>query len=259
MTDALFLADVGTHLDAVALGSSLTITGDEARHAVSVRRIRVGESVLIADGCGLAAHGRVTSAEKASLTIQVDEVLATPTSPWRWVAVQALAKGDRSDLAVETLTELGVDEVMAWQASRSIVRWQGKTDKGLAKWQATAKAATKQSRRFRVPEVSYASTAEVVARIRAADCALVLHEEATTPISRASLPVTAEGPAEVLFVVGPEGGLSPDELSVFADAGAQVVSISDGVLRASTAGVVALSPLQFLAQMLELSEGKATS
>lgn len=241
MSDPLFLAPFGD----VTVGDRVSVTGDEARHAVAVRRIAAGERVLIADGEGRAVRGVVVSAAKAELVVEVAEVLTAPERAHRLVAVQALAKGDRSELAVETMTELGVDEIVAWQASRSIVRWTGERGaKSLAKWQATAREATKQSRRFRVPTVTAASTVDVAARLAEADLALVLHESATGSIADVDLPDRGT----IAVVVGPEGGISPDELAAFEAAGAVAVVISDGVLRTSTAGAVALGQLDAFAR-----------
>ena len=241
MSDALFLA----RFDQVRIGGIVEVTGDEARHAVVVKRTRPGESVLLADGAGRAVRGRVVAAEKNRLALEVTEILASPPRAHRFVVAQALAQGDRSELAVEIMTELGVDEILAWQASRSIVRWQGERGaKSLGRWAATAREATKQSRRFRVPEVSAADTSRVVERIGAAELALVLHESAEKTLSRVNLPEAGE----ILLIVGPEGGISPDELERFQQAGAVPVRISDGVLRTSTAGAIAIGQLTVLGE-----------
>ncbi|CAA9397096.1 MAG: 16S rRNA (uracil(1498)-N(3))-methyltransferase [uncultured Propionibacteriaceae bacterium] len=240
MTSPLFLLE--RFADPLpAVGESVQLDGDEGRHAVVVRRLRPGESILLSNGRGLGLRGRVTHIAKASLTMEVTDQLSLPESELRLVAVQALAKGDRSELALEMLTEMGVHEIVPWQASRSIVRWNGdRTEKSLARWRSTVREATKQSRRLRIPEVSEPlSTSRLVERISASDVSLVLHEEATTPLSAVELPAAGE----VLVVIGPEGGIGPDELAAFHGAGAQQVVISDAVLRTSTAGVVALAGL----------------
>lgn len=242
MTDPLFLAE----LTGAEPGSLVAVTGDEGRHAAVVKRIQNGEQVLLADGAGAAVRGTVVEVDKHGITVRVQDLLASARQAHRWVGVQALAKGDRSDLAVETMTELGVDEVVAWQAARSIVRWSGdKATKGLAKWQSTAREAAKQSRRFRVPQVTTATTRQLCQRISAADLALVLHEAAEQDLADVELPAAGE----VLFVVGPEGGITPDELAAFQQAGARAVLVSDAVLRTSTAGVVALAQLQLMARL----------
>ena len=238
MTAALYLAE---QLD-YPVGTVFTLDGPEGRHAAVVKRARVGEEILVADGLGKALRCQVESVAKSSLDLLVLEELHTKPKPHKFVAVQALAKGDRSDIAIEAMTELGVDEVLAWQASRSIVRWEHKKEKGLVKWQQTLRQATKQSRRFQVPESDYLTTDQVVARIKAADLALVLHESAETWLPEIPLPSSGE----ILFIIGPEGGISEEELAEFAAHGAKPVLLSDAVLRASTAGVVALAQLQAL-------------
>lgn len=241
MSDALYLLP---ELGSPTIGATVRLDGPEARHAISVKRTRVGESLLLADGRGLAVRGPVVEVGASSLVVQVEETLAAPQRPNRFVAAQALAKGDRGELAVEMLTELGVDEVLAWQAARSIVRWDAaKSAKGVAKWASAAREATKQSRRFRVPEVVAVTTKQLVARAADAACVLVLHEEATQDLVELDLPESGE----VLFVIGPEGGISPDELDALVEVGAIAVSISDGVLRTSTAGPVALARLLAMA------------
>lgn len=239
MTDALFLAP----LDNPQLGAQITITGSEAHHAVSVRRIQVGESVFICDGAGHAIHGPVLQADKSGLCVQVEQVLESPSPKLRCIAVQALAKGDRAELAVETMTELGIDQVVPWRASRSIVKWDdgARGAKQLSRWQSTAREAAKQSRRFRIPEVTQpVSTNQLCQLIAQVDSCFILHETASAWLHDTTLPKQGT----VMFIIGPEGGISPQELESFQVAGGKPVLVSDAVLRTSTAGVAALAQIK---------------
>jgi 16S rRNA (uracil1498-N3)-methyltransferase len=240
VTAPLFLdADLADPLPAP--GTELVLGGDEGRHAAVVRRIAPGETVLVSDGRGRGVRATVLEASKSGLRLEVVEQLFAAEPALRVVAVQALAKGDRSELAVEMLTEVGVSEIWPWQASRSIVRWSGeRAEKSLGRWRSTAREATKQSRRLRAPEVqAVRSTAELCAALAGVDLALVLHEEASTSLRDVRLPERGT----VAVVVGPEGGIASEELERFAAAGAEPVLVSDAVLRTSTAGVVAVAGL----------------
>ncbi|EON24365.1 16S ribosomal RNA methyltransferase RsmE [Nocardioides sp. CF8] len=228
-------------LDGVAVGSSVEVTGDEAHHAVAVRRLRVGEEVVLTDGAGHRVVGSVASTGKRVFAVSVTsfDLVARPAPSF--TVVQALPKGDRGELAVEVLTEIGVDTVVPWAASRSVAVWKGeRAAKSHAKWQATAREAGKQARRSWSCSVSpLSSSAEVVALLSDAALVAVLHEDATTPL--ASLDVPSAG--EVVVIVGPEGGIAPDELAAFEAAGAVTVRLGDEVLRTSTAGLAAVSAL----------------
>jgi len=244
VTAPLFLLDPGD-LDAAAPGGTVVLDGAEGRHAVTVRRIVAGELVDVADGAGVLARCRVgqvlASRGQGALQLDVLEVVREPEPAPRFVLVQALAKGGRDDLAIEAATELGVDEVVPWQASRCVVVWRGaRGDKAQASWVATVRAAAKQSRRARVPAVAPVVTgAALTERVARAALAVVLHEEATTPLAGVELP--ADG--EVLLVVGPEGGVSPEELAALTNAGAVAARLGEHVLRSSTAGPAALAVL----------------
>jgi 16S rRNA (uracil1498-N3)-methyltransferase len=228
-------------LDGALVGSQVTVEGDEAHHAVAVRRLRVGESVVLTDGAGRAVVGEVASTGKRVFAVTVVSVSTEPAPVPAFTVVQAVPKGDRGELAVEVLTEIGVTTIVPWAAARSVAVWKGeRADKSLARWRATAREAAKQARRSWFPSVEpLASTVAVAERIAAADLAVVLHEEDGAPLS--SLPVPADG--EILLVVGPEGGLAPEELTAFERAGAVRVRLGSEVLRTSTAGVAAVAAM----------------
>ncbi|MFF3317814.1 16S rRNA (uracil(1498)-N(3))-methyltransferase [Streptomyces sp. NPDC003035] len=221
------------------------LDGPEGRHAVSVKRLRAGEELVLTDGRGAWAECVVTAAEgKDQLTADVTAVHEDPEPAPRITVVQALPKGDRGELAVEIMTETGVDAIVPWAASRCITQWKGDRGlKALAKWRATAREAGKQSRRTRFPEVADAmTTKQVTALLAGADLAVVLHEDRDHPsgaLADAELP--AEG--EIVLVVGPEGGVSPEELAAFESAGAKPYRLGHSVLRTSTAGTAATALL----------------
>lgn len=228
-------------LDGVAVGDAVSVEGDEAHHAVVVRRLRVGESLLLTDGRGRVVIGEVCETAKRSFAAVVREITDHPEPQPRVCAVQALPKGERGELAVEVLTEVGAARIVPWAAARSVAVWKGeRAAKSHAKWQATAREAAKQARRPWHPEVPpLETTAEVLARVREADVAVVLHEEATEPIDALALP--SDG--EIVVIIGPEGGLTEDEVAQLVAAGAVAVRLGSEVLRTSTAGVAAIAAL----------------
>ncbi|GGT13823.1 16S rRNA (uracil(1498)-N(3))-methyltransferase [Nonomuraea spiralis] len=222
-------------------GSELTLDGPEGRHAASVRRLRAGERVDLTDGAGDVAECVVREVFKDALTLDVLARYTVEPPARRLVVVQGLPKGDRGELAVEMMTEAGVDVIVPWAASRSITQWKGdKVAKALGRWRSTAREAGKQARRFHLPEVTEpASTARVEGLLADAALGLVLHEEAVEPLSRVALPPGGD----IVVVVGPEGGVSEDELRRFVAAKAVPVLLGPTVLRTSTAGVAAAAVL----------------
>ncbi|MGX4692292.1 16S rRNA (uracil(1498)-N(3))-methyltransferase [Streptomyces sp. JNUCC 63] len=238
MTAPVFIVD---QLDGI--GPEFVLDGPEGRHAVSVKRLRPGEDVVLTDGRGRWIEGVVKAAEgKDRLVItDLESLVEEPPETPRITVVQALPKGDRGELAVETMTEVGVDAIVPWAASRCITQWRGDRGlKALGKWRSTAREAGKQSRRVRFPEVADAATTKQVAALLAkADFAAVLHETGEEPLATAELPT--EG--EIVLVVGPEGGVSPEELELFREAGARAYVLGRTVLRTSTAGTAATALL----------------
>jgi len=232
----VFLSDAVT---GASVGTSVVLDGDEGRHAATVKRIRAGEQVVLTDGAGTSVSGTVTHASKASLMVRVDSTLYVDRALPHVTVIQAIPKGDRGELAVEMLTEIDVDRIVPWAASRSVAVWRGdRAAKSLAKWRAAARTATKQARRAWLPEVTEMATTDEVAELLAdADLAVVLHEAAQVPLAALSL----DGIASIVVVVGPEGGISDDELAAFTSA--EVVRLGASVLRTSTAGVAAVAVL----------------
>ncbi|MGV8884904.1 MAG: 16S rRNA (uracil(1498)-N(3))-methyltransferase [Microbacteriaceae bacterium] len=231
-------------IESATVGDHVSIDGAEARHAVTVSRLAVGETVSIGNGHGLIVTGAVVTAQHTQLTIQVEHVTATPRPAPAIVLVQALAKGDRDELAVQVATELGVDAVIPWSAARSISRWEGsKVTKGHDRWVAITREASKQSIRAWLPDVLDLVTTGQLAKLAAATRMLVLEPSAELALSTLDLP-TADLPAEdIVLVVGPEGGIAPHELDALVAAGASLVRLGEGVLRTSTAGPAAIAVL----------------
>jgi 16S rRNA (uracil1498-N3)-methyltransferase len=221
------------------IGARVQLSGDEGRHAATVRRLRVGEQVELGDGRGTVATCVVTGVGRGGLACDVRSVATSPLPAPRIVVAQALAKGARGELAVELLTEVGVDVVVPWAAARCVTRWDAERRvHGLARWRSTARAAAKQSRRAWLPEVREpARITDVVELLRAAARGLVLSEAALQPLAAVEVPPVGD----VVLVVGPEGGLAPEELSAFAAAGAVDVRLGPTVLRTSSAGAAAVA------------------
>jgi 16S rRNA (uracil1498-N3)-methyltransferase len=224
-------------------GPVYTLGGPEGHHAATVQRLRVGAALVLADGRGGTADAEVSAVGRGTLTLAVTAHRRVGTPDPRVVVAQGIAKGDRGELAVQAMTEVGVDEIIPWAAARCVAQWRGERgDKARDRWVATAREAAKQARRPWLPVVSGdpdCSTRQVGARIAAAAGAFVLHEEAGERLTTAALPASGD----IVLVIGPEGGITAEEVSVFTAAGARAVRLGDSVLRTSTAGVAALAVL----------------
>ncbi|MDO4791889.1 MAG: 16S rRNA (uracil(1498)-N(3))-methyltransferase [Buchananella hordeovulneris] len=227
-------------------GARIDFTGAEAQHAAAVRRIRVGERVDVVDGAGGRARGAVTDVSKQRVSVEVEEWGREAASSPQLVLVQALAKGGRDEQALETATELGISRALPWQAQRSVAVWSGpKIPKAVARWEAIALAAAKQSRRSWVPAVDQPrSTRELCKWIQAVTSqgwlVALMHEEATAALTE--LPVAGDCPG-VALVVGPEGGIGEEETAALVTAGAHLVRLGPHVLRTSSAGPAGLAVL----------------
>jgi len=221
------------------------LDGAEGRHAATVRRLRIGESLMLADGNGGQAAAVVTAVGRGELTLDVAPAEFRAPPAVQLTLVQAVPKGDRGELAVELATEAGIDSVVPWSAERCVARWKTaeQAAKAVGRWRGTARESAKQARRPYVPAVSdVATTFDVIALVEQSAAGLILHDAASVPIRSAALPESGS----VVLIVGPEGGLTEEELTVFQAAGAVSVRLGPQVLRTSTAGAVALGALGVL-------------
>jgi 16S rRNA (uracil1498-N3)-methyltransferase len=228
-------------LDALPAGAAYTVDGPEGHHAAAVQRLRVGETLLLGDGRGATARAVVTSVGRDRLDVTIERRWYEDPPDPRLVVVQGNAKGDRGDLAVQIMTEVGVDEIVPWAAARSVAQWRGERgDRSHRRWVDTAREAAKQARRAWLPAVApQGATAAVSSRMGACALGIVLHEEARTPLTTVDIPAGGD----IVVVVGPEGGITPEELAGFVSAGAVPVRLGTTVLRTSTAGAAALAVL----------------
>ncbi len=258
MSAPVFLTEPG-ELDGLTPGDVFWLRGAEARHAAVVQRRNAGERIDVVDTTGVRLVGIVRqvgspaslrhpagpTADPLEVAVDVTEVCREPAPEPALVLVQALAKGDRDERAIEAATEVGVDRVVPWQAQRTIVVWRGqRSAKSRALWLGTVRAAAKQSRRAWVPPVAEAVDLRelitlAVATRGSGGVMLVLDADGTVAVADVTLPASGE----VVVVVGPEGGIAPLELDALTAAGAATVRLGPHVLRTSTAGPVALALL----------------
>ncbi|GAA4263387.1 16S rRNA (uracil(1498)-N(3))-methyltransferase [Dactylosporangium darangshiense] len=218
-------------VDELPTGDRWTLAGSEGHHAANVQRLTAGEALLLGDGRGSLLHAVVLAARKGELDLSLDAASHVPSPDPTITVVQGIAKGERGELAVQLLTEVGADRIVPWQAARSVARW--KDAKPLDRWRATVREAVKQSRRAWLPEVTAAQTTR---QLSFPAPVLVLHEEASTPLSAVPLPSTGS----ITLVVGPEGGVAPEELAAL---NGTPVRLGPEVLRTSTAGAAAVAAL----------------
>jgi 16S rRNA (uracil1498-N3)-methyltransferase len=229
MLTLFFVEDLPT-----STGAIYEFDGEDAHHAVRVLRMTAGEIFMLSDGEGAWSEVKVFAVKKKSLEVQVlssgfQEPLRTSIT-----VVQAIPKGDRAKEAIELLTEAGVDTIIPWTSSRSI-------GKGTDKFAITAREASKQSRRLRIPRVvDAASTDQICALVKQSSCTVVFHESASSALSELKLPL---GISDVVIIIGPEGGITDEELARFSDAGAMLSRMGRPVLRSAHAGIAAVSAL----------------
>jgi len=238
---AHFFLDESLRAEDCAPGAVVRVGGSEARHAVTVSRIRPGEQLLLGNGAGLILGGTVVTAEPTELSLRVDTNTVTPPATPRILLVQALAKGDRDELAIQAATELGIDGVIPWAAARSVSRWEGaKIARGRERWASIVREAGKQSIRPWLPSVEGLASTKALAALAGSTRMLLLEPTASARLTEVPAPTDDR---DILLVVGPEGGIAPSELAILEAAGATRVRLGDTILRTSTAGPAAVAIL----------------
>ena len=221
-------------VEALPVGDRWRLDGPEGHHAADVQRLKAGEGLLLCDGRGGLLEAVVAASYKGALELDLGARTHVPAPSPSVTVVQGIPKGERGELAVQLLTEVGVDRIVPWQAARSIAKWRDA--KPLQRWRSTVREAAKQSRRAWLPEVTEPrTTKQLEQQLDPAGTVLLLHEEASVPLS--AVPLTGD----ITLVVGPEGGIAPEELAALSSA--RPVRLGPEVLRTSTAGAAALAAL----------------
>jgi 16S rRNA (uracil1498-N3)-methyltransferase len=242
----LYIAD---ELAQTVVGATIELTGSEARHASSVSRLRLGEHVLVTNGKGLLVEGEAIDVGKDVVRLRVVTIENHSRPSCDVVLVQALAKGDRDERAIEMATELGVTSIVPWQSARSVSRWEGdKAAKGQARWQAIVREASKQSIRSWIPSVAEVASTKDVVGDDFAGLTLVLDPSGGLTVSNALASDPEKTARGIRLIVGPEGGLTPEEVDLFSSYGALVVGLGSNILRTSTAGPAVLAVINELSE-----------
>jgi 16S rRNA (uracil1498-N3)-methyltransferase len=232
MFTLFFVTDLPT-----TVGSTYEFASDDAHHAIRVLRMQAGAEFMLSDGLGAWSQVKAIEVKKKSMQVQVIDSGFQDALPTTITVVQALPKGDRAKEAIELLTEAGVDRIIPWSSARSI-------GKGSDKFSITAREASKQSRRFRIPEVTeLATTAQICDAIKISDLAIVFHEGAMQKLSDQ---VSSHNVAHFLIIIGPEGGLTDEEIAAFTSSGAKVALMGRPILRSAHAGIAAVSAVSAL-------------
>jgi 16S rRNA (uracil1498-N3)-methyltransferase len=234
MRTLFFVSDLPTQV-----GATYTFDNDDALHAIRVLRTGPGEIFWLSDGKGSFSTVKAVEVSKRSMQCEVLETEFQEPLDIEYTVIQALPKGDRLKECAGLLTEAGVDRIVFWSSARSI----GKADKTLDKLDVTVREASKQARRFRIPEIiGPLSTAEVIDEIARTELAVVFHESATSKLSA----ITAQSPKKALIIIGSEGGITDEELDAFTSSGAKIALMGRPIFRSAHAGIAGLAALQTL-------------
>lgn len=241
MTDPVFRYPTLTQ---TVVGDDVTLDAEQSHHAVRVRRFTAGRKIDLVDGKGLRAAGKIVSADASECRVLIEKIVTETYRGPDISLIQARATDRRDEAGVEAAIQLGVARVIPWLAERSVAKWKPNTRE---RWQAIADSAAQVARTSLWPEVlDPVDTGQLCAYIKAGggqERTLVCHENASETITAVltGWAASKEPPARVNVIIGPEGGITDEELTQFAAVGASQVLLTPTVLRVSVASAAALS------------------
>ncbi len=220
-----------------------TITGPDYRHIVNVLRLRPGNNLTLFDKDGIEYEGEITEINRREVKILIKGSKIRETeSKLNITILQGIPKGDKMDWIVEKSTELGVTRIIPIITERSQVRESHK----IQRWQRIADESIKQCGRFRAPRIL--QSMEFIEAIKLNDHSelkLIFYEKSQDKL-RNQIKMVSQGIDDVTLLIGPEGGFSENEVKLAIEEGFIPIGLGPRILRTETAGIVALSILQFL-------------
>jgi 16S rRNA (uracil1498-N3)-methyltransferase len=221
-------------------GSEVALTGEAHRYLARVLRLGAGARVDLFDGRGLEVAATVVAsgAREVRLGLGARRSVALPVTP-PVTLLQGLPRGERMDLVIQKAVELGAARVVPVRAARSATGQQGRPER----WEKIAREAARQCGRADALDVaSVLSLADAIASLPAGTTRLVPWEDAPdAPGLAACVPATAEG---IAVLIGPEGGLTPDEVAAATASDFRIVTLGPRILRTETAAIAALAVIQ---------------
>ncbi len=230
-----------------APGQQAPLPPGEAHHALRVLRVRPGEGVCLTDGRGGRWAGTVRSAGDGQVLCQVDGPLPQAESPVRITLYQGLPKADKLELIAQKAAELGVAALYPVAMTRSVVRWnQREADKKRERLERIAQEALKQCGRSRLMQVGPLLSWGQALAAMAAHSLMILPWEEATQGRMAQLSVRFPQAQEIGILIGPEGGITPEEAGAAEAAGAHTVTLGPRILRCETAAICACALAQSL-------------
>lgn len=222
----------------------MSITGVDVKHIGKVLRMQPGDKLQVVSDDGVSALAEVTAISETTVTVRCLEVLAESHEPAVKITLaQGLAKGEKMDFIIQKAVELGAYSIVPVAMEHSVVRLDGaKADKKVERWQKIAEAAAKQSKRDIIPQVQAVQSVSQMLANNNCKTKIIAYECEDRMSLKTALREAGQLD-DLLLIIGPEGGISEGELAKTREAGAVPVSLGRRILRAETAGLVAMSAI----------------